>query len=115
MNLLSAKAHGVIDYLLVVAFLLAPSLLGFDGVPATTARVLAVVHLLLTVTTRFPLGLVSLVPFPLHGILEFFVGVLLLAMPWILGFNDVATAKSFYVGVGAGVLLVFLVTDYTSR
>jgi len=75
MRALSPTVHGILDYLVVIAFALAPSLLGLSGVPATISYVLAVVHLLLTLVTAFPLGAVKLVPFPVHGAIEFVVSM----------------------------------------
>ena len=112
MKVLSPRGHGYIDYLVVLAFCAAPSVLEFEGTPETAAYALAGVHLLLTILTDFPLGLAKLVPFPLHGILEFLVAILLVALPWVLGFHGIEAAKMFYIGAGASVLLVFLITDY---
>jgi len=115
MKILSPRAHGYIDYLVVVGFVGGPAVFGFDGLPMNIAYGLAVVHLLLTSVTAFPMGLVKLVPFPLHGLLEFAVAIVLFALPWIAGFSGVEMARNFYVGAGASVLAAFLITDYTSR
>jgi hypothetical protein len=72
MQILSPRAHGYVDYLVVIGFFAGPRVFEFDGVPATIAYVLAGAHLVLTLATAFPLGLVRIVPFPLHGIIEFF-------------------------------------------
>lgn len=114
MKILSPRAHGYIDYLVVVGFLGGPAVFELDGLPATIAYVLAVVHLLLTSVTDFPMGLVKLVPFPLHGLIEFAVSIVLFALPWVAGFSDVEMARNFYVGAGASVLLAFLISDYTA-
>jgi len=114
MKILGPRAHGYVDYLVVVAFVGGPAVFGFEGQPKTIAFALAVVHLLLTSVTAFPVGLVKLVPFPLHGLLEFAVSILLFALPWVAGFSEVEPARNFFVGAGAAVLLAFLVTDYTS-
>ena len=112
MKLLSPRAHGYVDYLVVAWFLAGPNVFQFGGLAATIAYVLAGVHLLLTVATNFPLGLVKVVPFPLHGLIEVGVAVLLFALPWVAGFSIDEVAKNFYVGAGAAVLVVFLITDY---
>ena len=112
MRILSPRAHGYVDYLVVVWFLAGPNVFEFSGTAATIAYVLAGVHLLLTIATNFPMGLLKLVPFPMHGLIEVGVAVLLFALPWVAGFSGDAVAKNFYVGAGAGVLVVFLITDY---
>ena len=114
MRILSPRAHGYVDYLVVAWFLAGPNVFEFGGLAATIAYVLAGVHLLLTITTAFPLGLVKLVPFPLHGLIEVGVAILLFALPWVAGFSGDEIAKNFYVGAGAAVLVAFLITDYTA-
>lgn len=114
MKILSPRAHGYVDYLVVAWFLGGPGVFEFGGLAATIAYVLAAVHLLLTIATDFPMGLVKLVSFPLHGLIEVGVVILLFALPWVAGFSGDEVAKNFYVAAGAGVLLVFLITDYTA-
>jgi hypothetical protein len=112
MNILSPRAHGYIDYLVVIGFFSGPRVFEFDGVAATIAYTLAAVHLVLTLATDFPLGLARIIPFPLHGIIEFFVGVVLLGLPWVASFSGDETAKLFFLCAGASVILVFLLTNY---
>jgi len=44
-------------------------------------------------------------------VLELVISVLLVLLPWLLGFASVPTARNFYVGAGI-VFIVWLVTDY---
>lgn len=112
MKILSPRAHGYIDFLVVVGFVGGPAVFGFEGLPRTIAFALAVAHLLLTSITAFPMGFVKLVPLPLHGLLEFAISIVLFAMPWLAGFSGDEMARNFYLGAGASVLLAFLITDY---
>ena len=96
----------------MLGFFAAPNILGLEGMQGTISYVLAGAHLVLTLATDFPLGLARVIPFPLHGMIEFFDSILLFVMPWLLGFSGDETARSFYIGAGASVLLVFLITDY---
>jgi hypothetical protein len=112
MKILSPKVHGILDYAVVAAFALAPTVLGLSGLPAFISYALAVVHLLLTLVTAFPLGVVKIVPLQLHGKIEFIVSIALVALPWILGFAQVRTARDFYAGAGLLIFVVWLVTDY---
>ena len=77
MKIISPRMHGYLDYVTVVAFLLAPTLIGLTGLPAMLAYLLAGVHLLMTLLTEFPLGIVKLIPLPLHGWVERVVGPVL--------------------------------------
>jgi hypothetical protein len=114
MRVLRPTIHGILDYAVVVAFALAPTLLGLSGLPATISYLLAVVHMLLTLVTAFPLGVVKLVPLPLHGAIELVVSIVLVALPWILRFSQVTIARDFYVGAGALIFVVWWITDYAA-
>ena len=112
MKILGPRPHGVIDYLAVVLLALAPTLFGFGGIAATLCYVLAVVHLVMSLVTAYPLGVAKLVPFPIHGGVELVVAIFLVAAPWIFGFADLAAARNFFVASAAALLLVYLLTNY---
>ena len=113
MKILNPRVHGYIDYLAVLYFLAAPSLFGFTGLPATIFYVLAAAHLILTLLTAYPLGVVKVIPFPLHGAIELLAGIALVALPWLLGFaNSDVLARNIYVASGAVLFIAWLVTDY---
>ena len=114
MKVLSATAHGAIDYLSVIIFALAPTVAGFTGKQATICYLLAVVHFLLTAITRFPLGILKTVPFSLHGIVEIIVSILLVILPWIGGFSAGVNSRNFFVAMGIVIFLVWMLTDYRS-
>lgn len=112
MKPISPKVHGILDYLMVPVFLLAPMLFGFGGLPATIARILAGVHLMLTALTAMPLGLIKVIPFKVHGAIEVVVGLSLIGLPWALGFAQVNAARNFFLGVGILILIVAMLTDF---
>ncbi len=105
MNLLDARLHGFLDLMTVAVFLLAPFLFGLGGYVAAVAWGLAVAHLLMALFTRYPLGLVKVIPFPIHGVVELVVGVVLaLAMPRLLGASFGSPARTFFSGAGVAIL-----------
>lgn len=112
MNFLSRIAHGYLDYITVVIFVLAPSLLGLSGLPAMIAYGLAAIHLALTLATDFPSSMFKIIPFKLHGWLERLVGPLLIVLPFILGFSDDAVARNFYILIGIVIIVVGIFTNY---
>lgn len=114
MNKISVRNHGYLDFVTVVIFVLAPSLFGLTSVAATLAYLLAVIHLVMTLATDFPFGVIKVIPFPIHGWIERIVGPLLIVVPFILGFSDQPVARNFYIGVGAVIIFVGLVTDYNA-
>jgi hypothetical protein len=94
-EVISSRLHGVLDYLTVIAFALAPTILGLTGAAAWLAYTLAVVHLGVTLATDFDLGVAHVLPAAWHGWIELVVGLVLLVVPWVLGFSDDATARTF--------------------
>ncbi len=109
MKILSPKIHGFLDLLTVLIFAAAPTLFNFGGLPATICYILAVVHLLLTLATAFPLGIVKIVPLLIHGAIELIVAIVLVILPFILGFTE--TARNFFVGIGIVIFIVWLISD----
>jgi len=110
MKIASPTLHGCLDYLTVVLFLVAPTLVGLSGIAATLSYTLAAIHLAMTLATDFSLGEVKVIHFAIHGWVERVVGLALILLPFALGFD--APAQVFYVVMGVVILLVGLVTDY---
>jgi hypothetical protein len=112
MNTISLHVHGYLDYVTVVVFLLAPTLIGLTGFPAQLAYALAGIHLVMTLVTDFPLGVVKLIPFTIHGWIERVVGPLLVLVSFIPEFAGNTAAQVFYLVIGVVIILVGLLTDY---
>ncbi len=112
MKIINPRVHGILDYVVVVGLLAAPTLLGLAGSPAVIAYLLAGVHLTLTLLTAFPMGALKAIPFKIHGLIEMIVGPCLVASPFVLGFSALPMAKDFYVICGAMIFLVWVLTDY---
>jgi hypothetical protein len=51
-------------------------------------------------------------PTRIHGMLDYLMGALLIASPWLFGFADNEAARWVPVVLGAGVLLYSAFTDY---
>jgi hypothetical protein len=47
-----------------------------------------------------------------HAIIDYVVGILLIAAPWIFRFSDIPAAKWTAIAVGILILLMSFVTDY---
>ncbi|MEO8066172.1 MAG: hypothetical protein ABI599_00625 [Flavobacteriales bacterium] len=114
MKILNATTHGVVDYAVVLFLLLSPKLFGMMGMAATFTYALGVVHLVLTITTRFPLGLLKIVPFRVHGMVELVVALALVGVAFWFGSAGDGLAKTFYFCFAGAVFLTWLVTDYRS-
>ncbi|HEV2558498.1 MAG TPA: SPW repeat protein [Microvirga sp.] len=89
MRFLPTRIHGLVDYLWGAALLSAPWLLGFADV--TAAKWVAVVFgagaFLYSIVTDYELGLVRLLPMPLHLAVDGVGGALLALSPWLFGFS----------------------------
>ena len=112
MRFITARAHGLIDIVAVLVFVLGPILFGLGGEPAAISYSLAALHLLLTLLTRFPMGVMKAIPFFAHGIVELIVGVSLVILPTYAGYSPGSPARRFYTVMGAVLLVVWVLTDY---
>jgi hypothetical protein len=112
MRILSPWVHGVLDFITVVVLVLAPIVIGLGGSPAAIAYSLAAIHLLMTLLTKFPMGVWKRIPFFVHGIVELIVGVALLILPSFAGYGPGSPARRFYLAMGAAILVVWALTAY---
>jgi len=112
MRFLSPLFHGFVDVAVVLAFLAAPALLDFNGAPKVACYVVASVHAIMSLLTAFPLGIVKVIPFTVHGTIEAIVAPSLLVLPWILRFSEVPAARNFFLVAGVAVALTWRVTNY---
>jgi hypothetical protein len=64
MKVISDTAHGILDYLTVAIFALAPGVLGLSGFAALVSYALAAIHLVMTLLTNMPLGVLKIIPMP---------------------------------------------------
>src|SRR5437764_12884443 len=54
-----------------------------------------------------------IIPTRLHGMMDYAIGVVLVASPWIFGFADESgTAKWTFIIIGAVILLTSVMTNY---
>jgi hypothetical protein len=89
---------------------------GGDSLAVATGVVVGVVVLAVSMLTRYPLGVVKVLPFTLHSAGDYLAAFLLIVSPFALGFSDVAGGLSaFYVVAGVAVLAVSLITNYQYR
>lgn len=113
-KVLDAKTHGILDYALAGLFLLMPSIFGFSETAATVSYVIGVLYIIASLLTKYPLGAMKLIPFPVHGVLESIMAASWIFFPWIFGFAADDAARNFFIIAGVGLLLVAFLTDYRS-
>jgi hypothetical protein len=112
MKLLNPLAHGVLDYALAAAFLVLPGVLGFSPEAASISRIIGISYLGVSLLTKYPLGALKLIPFPVHGVLESLMAASWIVLPWLAGFQDDSAGRTFFMIAGVGLLLVAALTDY---
>ena len=112
-KLLPAWFHAFADY--AVGILLIVVALAYNGSAGATATgvVVGAVVLLVSALTRYPLGIVKVLPFTIHSAGDYLAAALLIAAPFVLNFADAEGGiAAFYVVMGIAVLAVSLITNY---
>ncbi len=112
MGQLTPKAHSLFDAYLICFLALAPILFGMEGMARWILWSICVVHFLVTAASNTPLGMVKLIPFPLHGMIELVVGAVFPFIPLIFGFSDLPNERHFFYGLGFWLLVLWFLTDY---
>ncbi|MGI4872565.1 MAG: hypothetical protein ACRYFX_15485 [Janthinobacterium lividum] len=104
---ISRKQHGFTDYSYIPLALALPKLAGFadENAAVTMTRVLAGNILAGSLFTRAEWGLVKVLPFKTHLVLDVAVGLLAGSSPWLFGFaKNKAARNSFLLLAAFGIL-----------
>ncbi|HET9055771.1 MAG TPA: hypothetical protein VFN30_02870, partial [Chitinophagaceae bacterium] len=70
------------------------------------------VHLVLTATTNFELGIIKIVPVKVHGMIELIVSIVLLGVAFYLNNLEGELSRNFYIAFAIAVFLTWVITDY---
>jgi len=111
---LPAWFHAIADYavgiLLIVAALMTTSA---PDKAVATGVVIGVVVLAVSVLTKYPLGIVKVLPFSIHSAGDYLAALLLIVSPFALDFDGSSGGlATFYIVAGLAVLAVSLITNY---
>ncbi|PWE29886.1 hypothetical protein DDZ14_16805 [Maritimibacter sp. 55A14] len=107
MRFVTKTIHAWLDYPVALALMGLPFLLGLGGsnpLALNISPIVGVTALLLTVFTDHHLGVIRVLPYKLHLVVDFAVGVLFLILPIALGFSGLDAA--YYWLNGAAVVTV---------
>jgi VIT1/CCC1 family predicted Fe2+/Mn2+ transporter len=114
MKPISPTVHGAIDYLAVAIFAVAPAVIGLSGWPAALSYALAGIHLLMTLLTDFPAGVIKVIPIALHQWVERIVGPALIILAFVLMTKETQIVRAFFVAMGIIIFAVERLTTYRS-
>ena len=90
MKLIPTKIHGVLDYLLGFTFVLMPWILDLNeyGIQSGIFVSLGMFTLIMSIFTRYELGVWKKIPMSMHLSLDAAGAVLLMISPWLFGFAN---------------------------
>jgi hypothetical protein len=119
MRILSTYIHGMLDYVVGVALIMAPNIFGFSelGGPAVLLpRVLGTAAILVSLLTNYEWGVFRVIPMRVHLVVDFLSGALLAASPWLFGFShEPSNAWAPHVVVGLMEILVVVMSQTEPR
>jgi predicted ABC-type exoprotein transport system permease subunit len=105
--------HGLLEYAVAVLFIAAPFLFSFDSDTATAVAIVAgVLVLIVAATTAMSTGLIKEIPVQAHVVLDYLLAILLIASPFLFGFDEDGTATAFFIVVGVVHLLMTIATRF---
>jgi hypothetical protein len=112
---ISPRVHGMIDYGTSAAVAAAPAALDMPPAARNLFEGLATGYTGLSAATNYPLGVKKMIPFKAHGAAELAIGMLLPAMPWLLGFSENRAARNMCFALTGLTLMVSALTDWDQR
>jgi hypothetical protein len=110
---LSARLHGLLEYLIGAFFIASPFIFGFDASVAVAIGVVGgIVLILMAATAQTGPALSGMVPVGLHVLFDVVLAAFLVASPFIFGFSDEAAPTGLFIGAGVVHLLVTIATRF---
>lgn len=110
---LPAWFHAIADYAVGITLIVVAAVVGGTSGAVATGIVVGATVLLVSLLTKYPLGLLKVLPFPVHSAGDYLAAFLLVAAPFVVNFRDSDTGlAAFYIVAGFAVLAVSLVTNY---
>ncbi|MDM8176488.1 MULTISPECIES: SPW repeat domain-containing protein [Olivibacter] len=101
MKFISRRVHAMLDYIVGILLILAPTLLGFSHIPGAkySAIIAGVLVLGMALLTRHEGGVAKVIPMSTHLVMDVILGILLALSPWLLNFSDQVFLPHLIVGV----------------
>ncbi|MGB3375119.1 MAG: SPW repeat protein [Microbacterium sp.] len=112
MRFIPTKVHGILDYVVGAALIVAPWLFGFAGVGGAAVIIPIVLGaglIVYSLFTKYEWGPFGLIPMPVHLVFDIVASLFLALSPWIFGFaGEALNVWLPHVVVGAAVIVVVL-------
>jgi hypothetical protein len=87
---LPVQLHGILDYLVGALLIASPWLFGFSEDRNAAALFIPIIlgslEIIMSIFTRYPMGIFKIVPMQLHLTLDVFAGFILAVLPFLYGF-----------------------------
>ncbi|MEW4567695.1 SPW repeat protein [Tautonia sp. JC769] len=101
MRIIPTQIHGVVDYLVGILLIAAPWVFGFaaDGAETWVPVILGAGTIVYSLMTNYELGVLGVVPMPMHLALDAVAGIFLALSPWLFGFAEFVWVPHVVVGV----------------
>ena len=110
---LSARFHGLLEYLIGGFFIASPFIFSFDASAAVAIGVVGgIVLIVMAATAQTGPALSGMVPVGIHVLLDVVVAAFLVATPFLFGFSDEAAPTGLFIGGGVLHLLVTIATRF---
>ena len=112
-RLLPAWIHAIADYAVGFGLIIIAIAVGGSGKAVAAGVVVGATVLVVSMLTRYPLGVAKVLPFTVHSAGDYLAAALLVLSPFVLNFNNTDSGlTAVYVVAGAAVLAVSLITNY---
>jgi hypothetical protein len=105
--------HAVADYAVGAGLIIIALAVGGSGKAVAAGVVVGATVLLVSMLTKYPLGVAKVLPFTVHSAGDYLAAALLLVAPFALNFHNSDTGlTAVYIVAGIAVLGVSLITNY---
>jgi hypothetical protein len=112
-RLLPAWFHAIADYAVAATLIVVAAAVGGSTEAVAAGVVIGLVVLVVSMLTKYPLGVVKVLPFTIHSAGDYLAAALLVVSPFALGFDGSDSGlTAFYIVAGVAVLAVSLITNY---
>lgn len=105
------RVHGWLDYIAAITLIFAPTIFGFTnvgGAAVAIPMILGVLLFLYSLFTRYEVGLVRVIGFPIHLVIDLVAAAFLALSPFIFGFVH-HSANVWVPHLVAGIVVVLVV------